>query len=149
MKVTLLSLGLITLFCCTSDAPKAGPAKPLKTQGYLSQSDILSIVREADFVDMIFYTMDISVSQNDLASVQQTAQFFSVEGKPADMECPAIGRLSILSKGKIIKEADIHYKLRSCAYFTVIDHKKPVGTCMISAAGLKFFDSLIASYQPK
>jgi hypothetical protein len=148
MKVSLFCLGILLLFSCKSN-PAPTPVKPVeKTAGYLAQADISFLASEADFVDIIFYQMDISVSQNDPASVQQTTQFLTLNGKPSGMNCPAIGRLTYLSKGKIIREADIHVQGTACAYFTLIENKKPVGTCLISPDGLKFFDSLIGSYQP-
>jgi hypothetical protein len=144
----LICLGIVLLFSCKSN-PAPTPEKPAdKSPGYLNQDDLSSLSGNADFVDIIFYQMDISVSQNDAASVRQTTQFLTLNGKPSAMNCPAIGRLTFLSKGKIIREADIHFQSTACAYFTLIENKKPVGTCLISPDGLKFFNSLLSSYQP-
>jgi hypothetical protein len=148
MKVSLYWLGMVLFISCKPNPAPIQDKPAEKAPGYLTQADISALSKEADFVDIIFYQMDISVSQNDQASVQQTAHFLSVDGKPTGMNCPAIGRLTYLSKGKIIREADIHFQGIGCAYFTIIENKKPVGTCLISPEGLKFFDSLIASYQP-
>lgn len=149
MKSIWFGISLLFIISCKPQPTAAIPADAPELKGYLSQEVISSLARDADFIDFIFYHMDISVSQNDPASIQQTTGFLTTQGKPADMNCPAIGRLTILSKGKIIREADIHVQGTTCAYFTVIENKKPVGTCLISPAGLKFFDSLISSYQPK
>lgn len=148
MKVSLFCLGIVLLFSCKSNPAPTQEKQAEKSQGHLTQDDILSLSRDADFVDIIFYQMDISVSQNDPASVLQTTQFLTLNGKPSGMNCPAIGRLTYLSKGKIIREADIHFQGTACAYFTIIENKNPVGTCTISPDGLKFFDSMISSYQP-
>lgn len=143
----MLSLSFVFLLACKSGTSPVPKDLLEKIPSYLTLSDIQNLASEADFIDFIFYQMDISVSQGDKASIQQTTQFLTVDGKPSAMNCPAIGRLSIQSKGKIIREADIHIQGTSCAYFTLIEHKKPVGTCLISPDGRKFFDSLIASYQ--
>lgn len=140
-----LCLGL--LISCNS-----GPAKPettSETNGYLSLQQIMALSEQADFVDFLFYHMDVSVSQNDKASISQTVDFFDSKPRTATMNCPAIGRISFQSGGKIIREADIHFLGTGCGYFTIIENKKPVGTNLISETGLKFFETLITNYKPQ
>jgi len=148
MKVSILSLVFICLLACNSGNPPSPKNVSEKISSYLTSSDIQNLANEVDFIDIIFYQMDISVSQGDKASTQQTTHFLTADGKPTEMNCPAIGRLTLQAKGKIIREADIHVQGGGCAYFTLIENKKPVGTCLISPDGRKFFDSLLASYQP-
>lgn len=130
----------------------AGPAKPeaaAESNGYLDLQQIMALSEQADFVDFLFYHMDVSVSQSDKASISQTVNFFARQPRPVTMNCPAIGRVSFQSGGKIIREADIHFLGTGCGYFTIIENKKPVGTNLISEAGLKFFETLISNYKPQ
>lgn len=148
MKAIIVCLNLVFILSCQSKSTTAKSDPGTEAQGYLSQQQINAIINQSDFVDIIFYHMDISVSQSDLASVQQTALFLSSKPKPASMNCPSMGRLTLQSKGKIIQEADIHFAPKTCGYFTLIVDKKPVGTCLIADNGLKFLESIVASYQP-
>lgn len=140
-----LSLGL--LISCNS-----GPVKPqakTESNAFLSPEQITALSGQADFVDFLFYNMNVSVSQSDKASISQTVGFFASQPRPATMNCPAIGRISFQSGGKIVREADIHFLKGGCGYFTIIENKIPVGTNLISETGLKFFETLIENYQPK
>ena len=100
-------------------------------------------------MDFLFYHMNVSVSQSDKASISQTVDFFASQPRAATMNCPAIGRISFQSGGKIIREADIHFLGTGCGYFSIIENKIPVGTNLISEAGLKFFETLITNYKPQ
>ena len=138
-----LCLGL--LVSCNS-----GPAKPEaspESKAYLNLQQIMALSEQADFVDFLFYNLDVSVSQSDKASISQTVNFFDPQPKAVGMNCPAIGRISFQSGGRIIREADIHYSGSGCGYYTIIENKKPVGTNLISEPGLKFFETLLANYK--
>ncbi|HNR08084.1 MAG TPA: hypothetical protein PKM27_12260 [Saprospiraceae bacterium] len=140
-----ICLGL--LVSCNSGPSK--PKVPPESMAYLNLQQIMALSEQADFVDFLFFNMDVSVSQSDKASISQTVNFFDNQAKPEGMNCPAIGRISFQSGGKIIREADIHFLGTGCGYFTIIENKKPVGTNLISEPGLKFFETLVTNYKPK
>ncbi len=147
---TLLIVGFFIIIGCKNEpkttSPMAQATKPVP--GGLSQVDINLLAEQVDFVDFLFYHMEISVSQNEPTSVKTTARFFTPVGKPDTMQCPAIGRISFQAKGKIIKEADIHIG-PGCQYFTLIEGKISKGTNLMSPEGANFFQSLVKSYQVK
>ncbi len=150
MKYIIWCVGLLLLTtnACknTSSTTPKNVAQQAELVAGLSGIDINNLVQQADFVDFLFYHMDISVSQEDIASIQTSAKFFSAEVKPANMQCAAIGRISFLSKGKIIREADIHL-IGACSYFTIIENKLAKGTNRISPEGVNFLQTLMNSYQ--
>jgi hypothetical protein len=147
MKIWIFLLPVFLFFNCKNEAP---PKKQVQTlaQRILSENDIEDLATKVDFVDFLFYHMNISVSQNDLASIQLSVHFLTSEPKPASMQCAPIGRVSFQSKGKIIFEADMHYA-DHCGYFTVIENKTSKGTCLMSPNGVNFLTTMINSYKNK
>ena len=142
MKIWSIMLFAFLFSYCKNEAPKSKDALSVITTA--QQQDLIAKV---DYVDFLFYNMDISVSQNDKASINQSITFLSTTPKPATMNCPSIGRMSLQSQGKIILEADIHQQGNSCGYFTIIENKAAKGTCLMSADGMKFLTTLINGYK--
>lgn len=142
MKIWSIMLFAFLFSYCKNEAPKSKDAPSVITTA--QQQDLIAKV---DYVDFLFYNMDISVSQNDKASINQSITFLSTTPKPATMNCPSIGRMSLQSQGKIILEADIHQQGNSCGYFTIIENKAAKGTCLMSADGMKFLTTLINGYK--
>ncbi|MBP6794239.1 MAG: hypothetical protein KA143_04250 [Saprospiraceae bacterium] len=142
MKIWSIMLFAFLFSYCKNEAPKSKDAPSVITTA--QQQDLIAKV---DYVDFLFYNMDISVSQNDKASINQSITFLSTAPKPATMNCPSIGRMSLQSQGKIILEADIHHQGNSCGYFTIIENKAAKGTCLMSADGMKFLTTLINGYK--
>jgi hypothetical protein len=136
MKPIFLFLGIALWISC-------------KTKPGLDQAEIQTISQQADHMDLLFYKMDISVSQTDKQSILQTMGFFGAEANSSNVSCPSIGRISFQEQGKIILEADVHYQGNDCYYFTIIENKKPAGTNLMSETGRKFFSQLLQSYLPK
>lgn len=145
MKIwSLLSLLFFTVLFsnCKNEAPKAA-AIPVG----ITAAQLQDLIAKVDYVDFLFYNMDISVSQNDKASINQSIAFLSTTPKPSGMNCPSIGRMSLQSQGKIILEADIHQLGTNCGYFTIIENKAAKGSCLMSAEGMKFLTTLINGYK--
>ncbi|MEP7320371.1 MAG: hypothetical protein ABI761_00580 [Saprospiraceae bacterium] len=148
MKIWIYLFPAFLIFtnCKQESTPKK--QVQLAAQSILTQNEIQDLVTKVDFVDFLFYHMNISVSQNDPASIQQSLHFLTTEAKPATMQCASIGRASFQSKGKIIFEADMHFA-DHCGYFTIIENKVAKGTCLMSPDGVKFLSTMINSYQNK
>ena len=142
MKIWSIMLFAFLFSYCKNEAPKSKDAPAVITAA--QQQDLIAKV---DYVDFLFYNMDISVSQNDKASINQSITFLSTAPKPATMNCPSIGRMSLQSQGKIILEADIHQQGNNCGYFNIIENKAAKGTCLMSADGMKFLTTLINGYK--
>lgn len=118
------------------------PYPPLGNQAI---SDLYS---KADKVDMIFYNLPISVNQEDPASVKNTVLYVSPASPQVTANCQALGRLSWMSDGSIIKEADI-FCADGCAYLLFIEGNQPVAANAMQQAGVDFFKNIISQVQQK
>lgn len=142
MKIWSIILFVILFSNCKNEAPKAA-AEPAG----VTTAQIQDLIARVDYVDFLFYNMDISVSQNDKGSINQSITFLTTTPKPITMNCPSIGRMSLQSQGKIILEADIHHQGTICGYFTIIENKVAKGTCLMSENGMKFLGKLFDGYK--
>lgn len=148
MKFYLFLFISILVFAFCKDESASKKTAPTETAGVLSPNEIEDLVNKADYVDFLFYHMNISVSQNDKASIAQSCRFLTPIAKTFAMNCPAIGRVSFQSMGKIVLEADLHLA-QNCGYFTIIENKKEKGTSLMSSDGVKFFTALVDGYKSK
>ncbi len=130
---------------CKQNTTKQGAVSSLPGNASpFHPSDIDQLSNTADYVDMLFYNLPVSVSQNDRPSIIQTSKFLTTEGIPNTWNVPSIGRLSFSANGKIIKELDIHWK-DEAKYLTLVENKTPKGSCKISKEGIYFLNQLFTA----
>jgi hypothetical protein len=125
----------------TAETPAAAPAQAALP--YMSREDINALFTATDKVDIIFYDLPVSVSQDDATSAKNTVTYISPLPPPAEWSCPAVGRLSWISGGAIIKEANVHID-SVCAYLVFVQQEQPVASNVMGPAGQQFFRSVIS-----
>jgi hypothetical protein len=151
----IVFLCLITNWSCKSgerNEPAAGERVKTDTvfidPGYppLGNADISSLYSQADKVDIIFYHLPISVNQEDPSSVKNTVLYITPASPKITARCQPLGRLSWMSKGSIIREADI-YCDPGCEYLMFIEQNKPVAVNAMQQSGVDFFKNIISQVE--
>ncbi len=152
-KNTLLAgiagfLMIIAWSCQPSDTNKTqtepvaeAPSKPIYPA--LGNQAIAELYSKADKVDIIFYDLPISVNQEDPKSVKNTALYVSPAAPNITADCKPIGRLSWMSNGSIIREADV-YCAPGCEYLLFIEDNKPLAANAMVQAGVDFFKNIMS-----
>ncbi len=130
------------------DTPTADSEYKSVTSPYppLSNEELTQLYSITDKVDMIFYDLPMSVSQDDASSAKKTALYVSPTPAIMSGQCKPLGRLSWISKGVIVKEADIYSDV-GCSYFIFIKDNKPVASNAMSESGIEFFKQIIKQVQ--
>jgi len=139
------------LYSCTSSSkadkqdvkspdPAASPYPPLSNQ------DIVKLYSIAEKVDIIFYNLPMSVNQDDAASAKNTVLYISPAPAIMSHPCKPLGRLSWLSKGVIVQEADI-YADTGCQYLIFMKDNHPVAANALSESGIQFFTQVLSQVQ--
>ncbi len=150
MRITLLLLLLIVLAgSCTSKKNDSTPAvtsavDTLSFQPklpFLTSEEVNKIYSLSEKVDMIFYNLPISVSQDDVASVKNTALYVVPAAPKVTRSCAALGRLAFLTNGKIFREADI-YVGEGCNYLVFMENNQPVAANAMATEGIQFFNKI-------
>jgi len=118
-------------------SPSSSPYPPL------SNEEITRLFSITDKVDMIFYNLPMSVNQDDAKSAKNTVMYISPAPAVMSNPCKALGRLSWISQGAIVKEADI-YSDAGCQYFIFMQDNKPVASNAMSESGVVFFTQIIS-----
>lgn len=150
----------VYLFSCTR-SPKEGKeeakevveetAPAVSPYPSLSNEEITKLYSITEKVDMIFYSLPMSINQDDAKSAKNTVLYISPAPAQMKSPCKPLGRLSWISQGVIIKEADI-YCDKGCQYFIFMKDNKPDVANEMSESGVVFFNQIItqaAQQRPK
>ncbi len=117
----------------------------------MTNEEITNLYSITDKVDMIFYNLPMSINQEDARSAKNTVLYISPAPPVPNTPCKPLGRLSWISKGAIVKEADI-YCDTGCQYFIFMTDNKPVAANAMSESGVVFFNQILsqaAQQRPK
>ena len=145
-------LGLITIEACQpkkntdAAAEPAPPAPAVPAYPALGNREISQLYASADKIDIIFYNLPISVNQEDIASVRNTVLYISPVGSVMNAGCQPLGRLSWMSKGVIMQEADV-YCDTGCNYLIFMKDNKPFAANAMELAGVEFFKNIISQVE--
>lgn len=112
----------------------------------LSNEEITKLYSIAEKVDMIFYNLPMSVNQDDAASAKNTVLYISPAPAIIANNCKPLGRLSWISQGAIVQEADI-YVNTGCQYMIFMKNNQPVAANAMSESGVDFFNQIMNQAQ--
>lgn len=148
----ILCFGFV-FFSCKQTKPETHvqvPQTPASTVSYpsLGNQDLTRLYADAEKVDMIFYDLPISVNQDDATSAKNSVMYILPAPAEINSSCKALGRLSWISDGIIIKEADI-YVDSLCKYFIFMTNNQPVAANAMSESGVGFFTNVISQVQQR
>ena len=150
----LLCALFIFLFSCApsskGDQVEEKPKASTTTSPYppLKNEEITKLFEITDKVDIIFYDLPMSVNQDDAKSAKNTVLYISPAPAIISNPCKPLGRLSWISEGIIVKEADI-YAGTGCQYLLFIQDNKPVAANAMSETGMQFFTNVLNQVQQK
>jgi len=151
--VVLFTIVSILAFSCTSspkDEQSSKPSSESSKTNYppLSNAEITKLYSIAEKVDMIFYNLPMSVNQDDAASAKNTVLYVSPAPAIMNAPCKPLGRLSWISQGAIVKEADI-YVDTGCQYLIFMENNQPVAANAMAESGVQFFNQIISQVQQR
>ncbi len=95
---------------------------------------------------MIFYNIPMSINQDDAASAKNTVLYISPAPAIMSNPCKPLGRLSWISQGVIVKEADI-YVDTGCQYMLFMKDNQPVAANAMAESGVQFFNQILSQVQ--
>jgi hypothetical protein len=123
-------------------------ASPGNTLPFLSSQDVNTLYSQAEQVDIIFYKLPMSVSQTEPASAKNTVLYVTPAAPIITGKCEPVGRLSWISGGKIIKEADF-YIGDGCNHFVFFENGQPVYKNAMGLEGVQFFQTIMSQAGPQ
>jgi|GEM_PF-1711444 len=122
-----------------SEAPAQEKTSFLGKQ--LPESILADLLIKSTNIDVVFFSLPISINQDEKLSVNRTVEFINRQPVPTSQQCPAIGRMSIIDHGEVLRDLNVHFG-KSCAYFSIYEDNKPVYYSLMSQDGINFFNNL-------
>lgn len=113
----------------------------------ISAETMQKLFNEADYMDIIFYSSPVSVSQDDKNSIKASLRYISEKPVSMSSNCKPVGRLSFMIAGDIDTEADIYFS-EGCQYFIFIEGTKPVAGNYMTPEGIHFFQQVLSAKPP-
>ena len=152
--ILMCTICFFVMLCACKNGKTAGTESPeaqtVPTYKYpsLGNQEISTLYAMAEKVDIIFYDLPISVNQDDASSAKNSALYVSPAPVEVNAACKPMGRLSWLSKGEIVREADF-YADTVCHYFIFMQNNQPVAANDMSEAGFQFFRNIVSQVQQR
>ncbi len=131
----------------TADTPPENQAQQRAAQKLelpgLPQEMRDKLFYECDYIDLIFYQQNFSMSLNEKPSIEQIIAIVSADPATYFSACQASGRAFFQSKGRVITEADVHFSDNNCAYFVFMENGKPAYANNMNESGVSLFKSYL------
>lgn len=99
-----------------------------------------------DYVDVVFYELNFSLSQNTQGSVRSMINNISDATVEIKSGCPAIGRIFFQVDGRNEMECDLFFN-EKCQYVIFYEDGKQAYANPLSEQGFKFFSNLFKQVQ--
>ena len=137
-------------FGCQGNTPQseAGVTEtPSTGQSYPSITDSIMVYlwENCDFIDYIFYTYDFSLSQGERPAIQASLNHISREVPVIDENCRSIGRIFYQVEGVNVMEADIVIG-EQCQYYIFYENGKKTYANKLSVSGIAFFNGVFQQF---
>ncbi len=147
IKSTLALTCLLCLWGCQPQK-KETVAETATAPSYpaLGNAEVSKLYAEADQVDIIFFHLPVSVNQDDPTSVKTTVLYVTPAPPKITGSCQAMARLTWMSQGTIIREADVHLS-PGCQYLLFMENNQPIAANAMSKAGVDFFNNVVTQVE--
>lgn len=109
----------------------------------ISFDEMKKIYEGTDFIDIIFYNVDFSMSVNNKANIQRMVGMVSTNVAQLNPSCQAMGRLFFQKNGELLIEADMYYD-ETCQYFVFQKNGKPAYANYITPEGQAYFAKIFS-----
>ena len=154
MRIIIWSCFFFLLSNCGDTAKKGNSALtevPSKPTANSTQAGLPSITLEemqilydqADYIDLIFYNMNFSMSVNDKPNVQRVVTFVDKSQPNPNFTCPTMGRIIFQKNGEILIEADMHID-KTCSHFVFFKDGNKAYANNISDQGKAYFNQIFS-----
>lgn len=105
--------------------------------------EMKEIYEGADFIDIIFYNVDFSMSVNNKTNIQKMVGFVSTNVASIDRSCQPMGRIFFQKNGELMVEADMYYDDK-CRYFVFQKNGRAAYANDITPEGQAYFTNIFS-----
>jgi len=123
-------------------ATKSNEVK-VSTLPSITFEEMKAIYEGCDFIDIIFYNVEFSMSVNNKTNIQKMVGFVSTNVAQVNPACKAMGRLFFQKNGELMVEADMYYD-DQCQYFVFQKNGKNAYANNITPEGQAYFAKIFS-----
>ena len=105
--------------------------------------EMKQIYEGTDFIDIIFYNVDFSMSVNNKTNIQKMVGFVSTNVASINRSCQPMGRIFFQKNGELVAEADMYYDDK-CRYFVFQKNGKAAYANDITPEGQAYFAKIFS-----
>ncbi|GJM36245.1 MAG: hypothetical protein DHS20C18_52460 [Saprospiraceae bacterium] len=156
MNRLLLPLFLLFLMACNTETstndqqpdtsqPAAVNTAPVAAKAYpIVPKDTIALLWEkCDFIDVVFYYEDFSLSQHTQHDIRGSLGHISDQAAPVPAACKPIGRIFYQVDGENRLEADLFFT-EGCRFLLFYENNQPTYANALSPDGINFFNNVFA-----
>lgn len=127
-----------------ASSKQAAPAAPAFST--LPIETIRTLVAECDYIDIIMYQPQFSMSQNERSAVMATLSHISEVPAVHNAANPATGHIFYQAKGQTLLEADLYLRSEG-SYLVFYQDGKPAFANAMTQQGVAFFANILSQLQ--
>ncbi len=109
----------------------------------ISMEAAQNLWNNCDYIDVIFYDLPISMSQDQKSDIQSMIQFISDSPAVIYPHCKPIGRIFFQKEANDLAVADFYLE-NGCNAFVFLENEKPTHGNLITESGLQYFKKILA-----
>lgn len=125
-------------------APPPDLPDPIKYPS-IELEKLVTLYKEATYMDALFYDLPISMSQSDQASIRQTLSFISELPAVIYPDCEPIGRFFFQKNGDDLAVAELYFG-KKCYAFVFLENEKPVYGNKLTEEGLQNYKKIFGQF---
>ena len=118
-----------------TEAPKVLPS--------ISFEEMKKLHDETDFIDIIYYNFDFSMSVNAKTNIKRMVGMVSPNAANLNPNCQAMGRIFFQKNGNLLIEADMYFD-KQCRYFVFQKDGKPAYANDLTPEGQAYFTKIFS-----
>lgn len=152
--ILLILLSFFLFSSCEESEKKEGMAKDklwetkanevkVSTLPSITFEEMKELYEGCDFIDIIFYNVEFSMSVKNKSNIQRMVAFASPDVAQINPNCKAMGRLFFQKNGELIVEADMYYD-DQCQYFVFQKNGKNAYANNITQEGQAYFAKIFS-----
>lgn len=145
---SFFSLAILAMIMsgCQSKAPEQATTPPAPAYSKLPMEILSPLVAECDYIDLIMYNPQFSMSQSDEASVKGSIAQIADQAPAHNPANQPVGHIFYQSKGETMLEADL-YLGAAGSYFIFYQDGKPAFANAMTQTGINFYGNILSRLQ--
>jgi hypothetical protein len=141
--IIFLAISLVVLGCKNNSKQTVEVDKTPTELAPVPFEKLQKLWVECDYIDVIFYHLSHSISQNDQRGIKASLLHIDTTRAQINPACNSVGRISYFIQGNLSLEGDLYFN-DSCKYIIFLEEDKPAFSNKLTSQGISFYNQVMA-----